>query len=109
MTNQVPNCAQQSSLAVPPTSESASADLHPLRPKWCQHTRPQGPKLRCRFTRPPNAEHLVQSEFPIQLHLIGARRPTPVPSLGEMILHPFPGFARVRPSDMRKAEYPHHG
>src|SRR5215472_13992402 len=105
MANQVPNCAQQSSLTVPPTSESASADLHSLRLKWGQHTRPQGPKLGCYFTRPSNAEHLVQSEFPIKLRLVRARKRTAFASLGEMILHPFPGFARIRPSDTRKAEY----
>src|SRR6516162_3015249 len=91
----MPKRPHQSRLAIPPPSEGAPTNLHTLRFKRCHHLRPQGPKLRCRLTRPWHAEDPMQSPFPVTFYFVWTPRLVSVHSLCELILYPRPCFARI--------------
>jgi hypothetical protein len=103
VTNHMPNSAQQPGFTIPPSTEGAPANPHPVRLKRLHHFRPQGPKLGCDLARPWDAKDLVESLIPITLDIVPAWGPAALPSLSESIPYPLPGFAWFRYKNARQA------
>jgi hypothetical protein len=108
VTNRMPNGTHQSRVTIPPSPEGTPANARPVCFKWLHHLGPQGPKLGCGLTRPWDGEDLVQPAIPLALHIVRASRPAALPSLGESVLYPRPGFGWVRYNETRKPRYLAH-
>jgi hypothetical protein len=70
-----PHCPRKSWLAVAPTRERASAELHACFRHRLYNLRPQIPKIARERAWPRRTERTVQALLPIEVYVIRARRP----------------------------------